>query len=149
MPFWLAELNFSQQTGVIFKTGHAAQEYLFVEAFGNRGRWFQAAKDSPVGTKAAAAIMTPSSLRRGADAVVPIVGKDRALALLKSAVQATPGFAGGQPRILGLVYLPALAAVYASKKSQRQRVFVAGAGEEFGDLKTRQSVLGTIQIHIA
>ena len=149
VPFWLAELNYSQQTGMIFKTGHATQEYLFVEAFAHRGRWFAATKDSALGGETSRAIMASSSLRRGTESIVPIVGKDRALALLKSIVQSTPGFAGGQPRVLGLVYLPAITAAYANKKGQRQRVYVAGAGEQFNDLQPKQTALGTTQIHIA
>lgn len=149
VPFWVAEVNVAQQTGVIFKSGHAAQEFLFVEAFSNRGRSFRADKSSAIGAGTARVLTSTSSLRGGIEGVAPIVGKDRALALLKSAVQATPGYTGAQPRVLGLVYLPAITAVYATRKGQRQRVLVAGAGEQFDDLQLRHSALGTIQINIA
>jgi hypothetical protein len=134
---------------MIFKSGHAVQQFLFVEAFSHAGRWFSVPKDSALGMQAARALTSASSLRRGAESLIPIVGQERACTVLKGAVHSLPGFAGGQPRVLGLVYLSSITTVYASKKGQRQRMLVDGAGEQFGELRPKSTVLGTIQINIA
>jgi hypothetical protein len=149
VPFWVAELTFTQQTGVIFKKGKAAQELVFLDAASHSGNWFRATTDSAVGRIASDALNQLGALPRSSDPLLPVVGIDTAVARFKRIIQSTPGYAGGRPKMHGLVYLPAVRASFANKQGRRDATFVAGAGAQFSNLVSNPVRFGTFDLKLA
>ena len=149
VPFWVAELTFTQQTGVIFKKGRAAQELVFLDAASHSGEWFSAPTDSDVGRVTSHAFTQLGALPRSTDPLLPVVPIDAAVSRFKQIIQTTPGYAGGRPKMHGLVYLPAVRASFANKQGRRDATFVAGAGSQFSSLASNPVRFGTFDLKLA
>ncbi len=149
IPFWAAELTFTEQTGRIFKKGRAAQELVFLEAASHSGEWFAATADSDVGRLASRAFTQLGALPRSTDPLLPVVALDAAVARFKHIIQTTPGYAGGRPKMHGLVYLPAVRASFANRQGRRDATFVAGAGAQFSSIASNPVRFGTFDLKLA
>jgi hypothetical protein len=149
IPFWVAELTFTQQTGMIFKKGKAAQELVFLDAASHSGRWFRATTDSDVGRITSHALTQFGALPRSTDPLLPVVALDAAVARFKQIIQTTPGYAGGRPKMHGLVYLPAVRASFANRQGRRDATFVAGAGAQFSSITSNPVRFGTFDLKLA
>jgi hypothetical protein len=149
IPFWVAELTFTEQTGVIFKKGRAAQELVFLEAASHSGEWFRATTDSNVGQIASHAFTQLGALPRSGDALLPVVALDAAVSRFKRIMQTTPGYGTGRPKMHGLVYLPAVRASFANKQGRRDATFVAGAGAQFAAMASKPVRFGTFDLKLA
>ena len=113
-------------------------------------RWLvPAPTDSEVGRIASHALTQLGALPRSTEPLLPVVGIDTAVTRFKRIIQATPGYAGGRPRMHGLVYLPAVRASFANKEGRRDATFVAGAGSQFSNLASNPVRFGTFDLKLA
>jgi len=120
LPFWLAELDFSQQKGVIFKKGSMASGLILTEAMRHNKQCFVINSSDPLNEQCYGAIRSRTTIGYSTPAVVPVVGSDDALKYMKQFVSSTQGYAGGNVRQLQLIYLPVIGARYYTKKVRKK-----------------------------
>lgn len=148
VPFWVADLSFSQQTGVVFKKGHSADALLLLDASRHGQESFvvppEAAAFGPLRT----AFDGPSSLPGQFPTIAPLVSSAQARARWRQFVQSTPGYQGGTATLKGLVYLPVVAASYTNKKGSRQAGVMFGTAREVAIPQPQSIALGTMNLYV-
>jgi len=122
LPFWMAELRFAQQSGLIFKKGQAAEGLLFLSAARQDAEWFALSGQSGLITACRGAVASPKSLGKSRASAAPVVSSEHASLHLRNIISRTPNYAGGSADIQGLVYLPVAIVKYANRKGARQQV---------------------------
>jgi|GEM_PF-2099784 len=120
LPFWLAELDFSQQKGMIFKKGTMASGLILTEAMRHNKQCFVVTSSDPLKDQCCNAVKSHTTIGYSTPAVVPVVGSDDALKYMKQYISSTQGYAGGNVRQLRLIYLPVVVARYYTQKSERR-----------------------------
>jgi len=146
LPFWLAELDFSQQKGVIFKKGQAVQGLIFLEAARHNGQCYVVPSSDPFSAQCYNAVKSPTPIGRSTPAVVPVVSPDDALKHMKQFIFSTEGYAGGYARLLNLVYLPVAVARYYTKKAERREVLSPSSSIHVSTFDMKPLRLGTREL---
>jgi hypothetical protein len=147
IPFWVADLTFSQQTGMVFKKGHATDALLLVDASRHGQGSFVIAPEASWYRPVQQSMEAPTGLPGGA-VVAPIVSPAQARASWRRFVQSTQGYQGGNATLRGLVYLPLVMATYTNKKGSRQAGFLFGGVGEVPIPRPHAAPLGTLQLQL-
>jgi len=122
LPFWVAELDFSQQKGVIFKKGQAVEGLVLLEAARHNRECYVVIASDPLSSQCYEATKSPTLIGHSTPAIVPVMGPDAAFKQMKQFVSSAKGYAGGYVRPLGLVLLPVAVTRYYTKKAERREV---------------------------
>lgn len=122
LPFWLAELDFSQQKGMIFKKGQMASGLIITEAARHNNQCSVISSGDPLMDLCGNAVKARSSIGHSTPAIIPVVGSDDALKSMKKFISSTQGYAGGNAKHLQLIYLPIVVAKYYTQKSERREI---------------------------
>lgn len=122
LPFWVAELEFPQQKGVIFKKGASASGLILTEAMRYNKQCFVIASDDLLSNQYYDAIRSRTTIGYSTPAIAPVVGSDDALKYMKQFISSTQGYSGGSVRQLHLAYLPVVIARYYTQKSERREI---------------------------
>jgi hypothetical protein len=146
MPFWVAELDFSKEKGFIFRKGQSAQALLLIDATRHNGRVFIVPPESPLFPQLRKTFLSSSLIGSSTQAVVPVVSSSRALAGIKNFINVTPGYAGGFPKPVGIVYLPAAVVQYSGKKGERTEVIFPVEGAQLGSPTPKSMALGSQRV---
>ena len=149
LPFWLAELDFSQQKGVIFKKGSMASGLILTEAMRHNKQCFVINSSDPLNEQCYGAIRSRTTIGYSTPAVVPVVGSDDALKYMKQFVSSTQGYAGGNVRQLQLIYLPVIGARYYTKKSERREILAPSSSIALSHFDVRSLRIGTKEVLFA
>lgn len=143
VPFWLAAIHFSEQSGAWFwKKGQAAEGIMLMEAARHGGQCFIEPGDSWLVPMCQQAVESPRAIGGFAPAVAPVVGADAANRCMRSAVSNSDRFRGSYTRMVGVIYLPAVVVRYSSKKAERHAALLPGAEVRTIDLAVRRLRLG-------
>lgn len=143
MPFFVAGLEFSKEKGLIFRKGQAAQALLLQDISRLNSATFVVPPENPVSAQVYRAIEAEASMGTSTKSVVPVLSRDRALATMKRFINSTPGYAGGYPKPIGIVYLPAAAVRYVNKKGERAEFLFCVDGVSLGNPKSQRLKLGS------
>lgn len=149
LPFWLAELDFSQQKGVIFKKGTMASGLILTEAMRHNKQCFVVNSSDPLSDQCYNAVGSRATIGRSTPAVVPVVGSDDALKYMKQFVSSTQGYAGGNVRQLHLIYLPVVGARYYTQKSERREILAPSNSIALSNFDIRSLSIGTKEVLFA
>jgi len=150
LPFWMAELHFSEQKGTwIFKKGQAAQGLLFMDATRQSGACFIQSGDSQLARQCQQACASPGSIGKLALAVMPTVSTDSALKRMKTFIDGSEQYRGGFLKIMGVVYLPSVIMNYSNKKGERNEVLMPVVEMRSIPLSINRLKLGTKDILLA
>jgi len=149
LPFWLAELDFSQQKGVIFKKGSMASGLILTEAMRHNKQCFVITSSDPLSEQCYSAIRSRTTIGYSTPAVVPVVGSNDALKYMKQFVSSTQGYAGGHIRQLQLTYLPVVVARYYTQKSERREILASSSSIALSNFDIRSLSIGTKEVLFA
>jgi len=149
LPFWLAELDFSQQKGVIFKKGSMASGLILTEAMRHNKQCFVITSSDPLSEQCYSAIRSRTTIGYSTPAVVPVVGSNDALKYMKQFVSSTQGYAGGHVRQLQLTYLPVVVARYYTQKSERREILASSNSIALSNFDIRSLSIGTKEVLFA
>lgn len=148
-PFWAASVSYSQASGVVLRSGAAAQAFLLLDALDRRqAQISRVPLDAGWGPQIQSALGRPA-----ADSLLTLpalVDRQRAQRMLEASVRGNPQFPNGRVKVEGVLWLPSVVAHYQSKEGARAEEVIPiesyradiqsirGATARF-----RQSVLGS------
>jgi len=145
-PFWVAELNFSQQKGMIFKKGQEARGLLILEGARQMGQCHLISYSDPLVSQCHNAIKAPRAIGQSIPAAIPVVSADSALRHMKQTISTTEGLAGASAKLLGLIYLPMATARYSTRKGDRTEALLPAAGAQIKGFTIERHRLGTKEL---
>jgi len=120
VPFWMAVIQFAEQSGALFwKKGQATEGFFFCDASRPGGPCVIEPGSTAFAASAQAAVDSPRSLGGTTRVVAPALGADAAIKAMKAAANSTEKYRGCHIRMVGVVYLPVSAIAYVSKKGER------------------------------
>jgi hypothetical protein len=147
VPFWLAAIHFSEQSGAWFwKKGQSVAGLLFMDASRHGGQCFIEPGDSTLANLTQVALDAPRGLGSAIPAFTPITSSDSALRGMKSAIASDPKYRGSHFRIIGLVYLPVATIRYTNKKESRLDVLLPGLNRKSISLDIQNFRIGDREI---
>jgi len=146
LPFWVAELNFSQQKGVVFKKGQSASSLLFLEAARNNGTCFAIPIADPLSKQCYNATTSSKGVGQSTPAIVPVINANIALSQMKSFISRTKGYAGARVKLLNMIYLPSIVARYNTGKKDRIEVLLRSASIRVSSFALKKVRLGTKEL---
>ena len=146
LPFWLAEIDFSQQKGMIFKKGSVVSGLILTEAIRHNKQCFVIVSSDPLSEQCYSAIRSRTTIGYSTPAVVPVVGSDDASKYMKQFVSSTQGYAGGNIRQLQLIYLPVVVARYYTQKSERREILAPSNSIILSNFDIRPFRIGTKEV---
>jgi len=147
LPCWTAAINFSEQSGIIWKKGQGAAGYLYCDAGRPDGDCFIEPGETELAINTARALETPKSLAESAKIIAPIVCEDHAKWKMKKFVSDSQQFSNSHVKMIGMVYIPAAIIEYANKKSQRVAYLLPDANSsEFNSMEFTNVSIGNSQI---
>jgi len=146
LPFWLAELEFSEQKGVLFKKGQAVRGLILLEAARHNKQCYVVASSDPLSVQCYNAIKSPTPIGHSTFAVVPMVGPGDALKHMKQFISTTEGYASGNVNLLNLVYLPVALVRYYTKKTERREVLLPSCNINVSAFDMKMFHLGTREL---
>lgn len=147
VPFWAAEMDYSQQQGMMmFKKGQATHGLMLVDASRSDGDCCVIKPDDPLSASCYKAMEAPGQIRQQVVSVVPVMDAERATKTMKNFVSVTPGYAGGHTKLLGVVYLPIAVGKYYSKKAKRFEVLTPSPSISVPAISFQNVVLGSEEI---
>ncbi len=147
MPFWLAELDFSKEKGMfVFKKGQAAQALLLLDATCQNGQVFVVPPENSLSPTIYRSVEAKAFIGNSNQAVVPVVNADKALTSMKNFINITPGYAGGYPKLIGIIYLSIALVVYSSKKGERTDILFPIDSAKFCNPFPKLYELGTQKV---
>lgn len=149
VPFWLAELDFSKQKGIIFKKGQAIQGLIFLEASRHNQQCCVVTSSDPLSAQCYNAVKSPTSIGWSTPAVVPVVSPDDALKRMKHFISSTQGYIGAYAKLLNLVYLPVAVARYYTRKAERREVLAPSTSIHISNFELKPLRLGTKELVLA
>jgi len=120
VPFWMAVIQFAEQTGALFwKKGQATEGFFLCDASRPGGPCVIEPGTTAFAASAQAAVDSPRPLGGSTRVVAPALGADAAIKTMKAAANATEKYRGCHIRMVGIVYLPVAAVAYVGKKGER------------------------------
>lgn len=150
LPFWMAELHFSEQKGTwIFKKGQAVQELLFMDATRQSGTCFIQSGDSHLARQCQQACASPVHVGQLALVVMPTVGAGNALKCMQTFIDGFEQYRGGFIKMISIVYLPSVIINYVNKKGERNEVLMPVVEMRSIPLNINRLKLGTQEILLA
>ena len=149
LPFWVAELDFSQQRGIIFKKGQAVQGLIFLEAARHNQQCHVISSRDPLSAQCYNAAKSPMPIGRSTPAVVPVVSPDDALKRMKQFISSTKGYVGAHTKLLDLVYLPVATVRCYTTKAQRREVLAPSSSIHISTFDIKPVHLGTRELVLA
>jgi len=149
LPFWLAELDFSQQKGMIFKKGTVASGLILTEAVRHNKQCFVINSSDPLSDQCYNAVKSRTTIGHSRPVVVPVVSSDDALKKMKQFISSTQGYAGGNIRQLQLIYLPVVVARYYTRKTERREILAPSDSITLSNLDISLLSIGTKDVLFA
>lgn len=146
LPFWVAELNFSQQRGVIFKKGRVAETLLFLDATRHSEQCFAVPLDDPLSGQCYNAGASSIGIDAEIPKIVPVVNAEHALSRMKRFVSSTEGYIGGHVKLLNIYYLPAVVVRYYTKKKERTEVLLPSGSIQIKPFQSKKIQLGISEL---
>jgi hypothetical protein len=120
VPFWMAVIQFAEQSGALFwKKGQAAEGFFFCDASRPCGACVIEPGTTAFAASAQAAVDSPRSLGGSTRVVAPALGADAALRAMKNAANQTEKYHGCHIKMVGIIYLPVATVAYVGKKGER------------------------------
>jgi hypothetical protein len=136
VPCWLAEVNYSQSQGTVFRSGGEAKTYAVVDACSPHPTKVAI---FPAGDSVLAPALAAPRQLAGLDVALPRSGPSAAQAIFASALRSRPDLLNATAALRGLVYLPAAYARYASKAGPRLLVSCMGGRVAVDDAAQAQA----------
>lgn len=148
LPFWMARICSSQQTGLIFKKGQATESLLFLDAGRRNGECVTLGHADPMTNDIRQVVKDPKRIGASRMALVPVVTAETATKRLKSMLASKPEFAGSYADIQDLVYLPVAVVKFATKKAERRQVMMPAAGAQLNPFQVATLNLGSRKVSV-
>lgn len=138
IPFWIAHLHSTEQTGVLLRKGHFVESVLLLDASCPNGACFPINQSALKPDEIQAAVAQPRT-DSGRDFLLPVVDREMARKQIRFALAHTPQLVGATAMLEDLVFLPAATVVYSRKSESRaQRVTCAACSDNIRNVTTRQ-----------
>lgn len=124
-PFWVADLFFSKQKGVIFKKGQAEEGLMLLDAARQSTTWAKTQSGDAASQAILGALASGKDLAgRGSEALIPVVGADSAAKRMKAILESREELRGATARLRGVVYLPVASVEYRGKHDVRRETLL-------------------------
>lgn len=146
VPFWIAELSFSTQSGLFIKSGSITKAFVLQDASIINGKACLLLPSESLYKQCSSAFSYRDFLNT--DSIVPIIDKNTALSKMSDFIKNRHIYNSGSLRSLGLVYLPAVNVCFKNKNSVRSLILFNTEKISYEGSRTVSHNLGSIDLHI-
>ena len=146
LPFWVMELSFAEQKGMVFKKGQEMKSLLFLSGYDKNTSFSVAPFDDPISVACYRAIESPIPIGASTPALIPSITSDEADSLSRGFVSTTKQYLGGNLKPLGLIYMSAAICRYYTEKNQRFSTVLPSQNVHINELSTQSLKLGNREL---